>query len=548
VSAQNGFTANVRLTRAGAPNGVLSNPTSPFIIPSSGSIPVVLGALPNAPTGNFTITAQAISGPLSHSATFALAIQASVGPPLPRTAYVRTDAVAASDDPPGEPHHRRIAYDAAQEHVFVANRAMNRVEVFSSMDQTRIAQISVPAASSADISADSATLWVGTTTEQAIAIDTAALKVRARYSLQPLAPLPDSVFDRPEELVSMSSGKIMVRLRQSAAAQSLLAIWDPASNNLTNLTPAAPNVFQNGLGAMVRTGDHTKIIVAANDASGELVIFDTNGSAVISPRSLGTGTVPLIAANIDSTRVAVQFVAAGTGQLILLDATLNQIASPVFFNAQSLAFSPDGNFLYASENAAGPPLIAVFDGHTMQSIGQVPDAGIQGVHSEIEEADETHLLFAISNRGISFIDAPNPVALPSSVPSFASAPAAQPSLGPFNGGTSAFLAGQNFEAGTQVRFGPWLAAEPAFSPTQIQIHAPPSITNGGVNLTAYLPSGWLAIAPDAFSYGPQILKVLPNAGSKIGGDAIQIYGYGFGSDATQVSAKIGGAPAIIQTL
>jgi hypothetical protein len=425
---------------------------------------------------------------------------------------------------------------------------MNRVEVFSSIDQTRISQLSIPAASSVDISADAATLWVGTTTEQAVAIDAATLKIRSRYSIQPLAPLPNSVFDRPEELASMSNGKIMMRLRQSAAAQSLFAIWDPVANGLTNLTSAAPSVFQNGLGAMARTGDHTKIIVAANDASGELAIFDANGSAVFGPRSLGAGTVPLIAANIDGTRFAVQFVAAGASQHILLDAALNQIASPVFFNAQSLAFSRDGNFLYASENASGPPLIAVFDGHTMQSMGHIPGASIQGVHSEIEEADETHLLFAISNRGITFIDAANPTTLPSSVPSFASAPAAQPSLGPFTGGTSAFLVGQNFKAGTQVRFGPWLAAAPAVSPTQIQITAPPSITNGGVNLTAYSPSGWLAIAPDAFSYGPQILKVLPNAGSKIGGDTIQIYGYGFGSDATQLTVKIGGAPAIIQTL
>ncbi len=162
VATQNGFTGAIQVILAGAPNGVLSNPASPFTIPSGASTPVVLGALPNAPTGNFTITAQGTSGSLSHSATLALAIEASLGPPLPRTTYVRTDAVAVSDDPPGEPHHRRIAYDVANKHVFVANRAMNRVEVFSSLDQTRVAQINVPAASSADVSADAATLWVGT--------------------------------------------------------------------------------------------------------------------------------------------------------------------------------------------------------------------------------------------------------------------------------------------------------------------------------------------------------------------------------------------------
>jgi hypothetical protein len=548
VTAQNGFTGPVQVALAGAPNGVVSNPASPLSIASGASTPIVLGAAPNAATGNFTITAQGVSGSLSHSATLALTVQASVGPPLPRTSYVRTDAVNAFDDPPGEARHRRIAYDAARKHVFVANRAMNRVDVFSAVDQTRVAQINIPAASSADISADGGMVWVGTTTEQSVTIDPTTLQVRSHYSVQPLAPLPTSVFDRPEELLPMSGGKILMRLRQSAAAQSLIAIWDPSASTLTNLTPAAPALFQNGLGAMARSGDHTKIIVAANDVSGELAIFDANGSPVLGPRSLGAGSLPLVAANLDATRFAVQFVAGGAAQLILVDAALNQIATPISFTAQGLAFSRDGNFLYASATTGGLPLIAVFNGHTMQSIGQVPDASIQGVHSEIEEADETQLLFAISNRGITFIDAANPKALPSVAPSLAPAPAVQPSQGLFTGGTPASLTGQNFEASAQIKFGPQLGPTPAVSTTQIQATSPPSVANGVVNLTAYFPSGWLAITPDAFSYGPQILEVLPNAGSKAGGDAIQIYGYGFGSDPTQVTVKIGDAAAIIQTL
>jgi hypothetical protein len=473
-------------------------------------------------------------------------VQAGIAALLPRTTYVRTDAVAALDDPTGEPRHRRIAYDFVNKRIFVANRAMNRVEVFSTSDQTRVAQIIVPAASSADLSVSGATLWVGTTTELAVAIDTATLKVRSRYSIQPLSPIPNSVFDRPEELLLTSSGKIMMRLRQSAAAQSLLAIWDPAASTLTNLTSVEPALFQNGLGVMARTGDHTKIFVAANDASGESAIFDANGNAIAGPHGFGTGTIPLVAANPDGTRFAVEFVSGAAAQIILLDAALNQVATPVSFSAQALAFSRDGNFLYASASAAGPPLIAVFDGRTMQPIGQVADACIQGVHSEIEEADETQLLFGIANRGISFIDSAKPSALPPAIPSFASAPAAQPSQGPFTGGTATFLAGQNFESSAQIKFGQQLAPAPTVSPTQMQAAAPPSVTNGAVTVAAFFPSGWLAIAPDAFTYGPQILEVLPNAGSKGGGDTIQIYGYGFGADATQITAKIGGANSVVQ--
>ncbi len=84
------------------------------------------------------------------------------------------------------------------------------------------------------------------------------------------------------------------------------------------------------------------------------------------------------------------------------------------------------------------------------------------------------------------------------------------------------------------------------SPTQIQASSPSSVSNGAVNLTSYFQNGWLTIAPDAFTYGPQILQLLPNAGANTGGDSVQIYGYGFGSDATKITAKIGGANATVQ--
>jgi hypothetical protein len=249
VAGQNGFTAAVQITLAGLPSGVASNPTNPLMIASGANTAIVLGASPNAVTGNFTVTAQGLSGSLSHSATLALTVQPSSAALLPRTTYLRTDAVAAFDDPPGEPHHRHIAYDAANKHLFVANRAMNRVEVISTADLARVARISIPGASSVDVSFDGATVWVGTITNHAVAIDTATLRVRSRYAVQPLSPIPNAVFDRPEDLLPMSGGKIMMRLRQSSAAQSLLALWDPVANALTNLTPVAPEYFKMGLAA-----------------------------------------------------------------------------------------------------------------------------------------------------------------------------------------------------------------------------------------------------------------------------------------------------------
>jgi hypothetical protein len=64
-----------------------------------------------------------------------------------------------------------------------------------------------------------------------------------------------------------------------------------------------------------------------------------------------------------------------------------------------------------------------------------------------------------------------------------------------------------------------------------------------VNLTTYFSNNWIALAPFAFSFSPSIVKILPNAVKNSGGDTIEIYGYGFGSDPSKVTVMIGGQAA-----
>src|SRR5262249_16392625 len=128
-------------------------------------------------------------------------------------------------------------------------------------------------------------------------------------------------------------------------------------------------------------------------------------------------------------------------------------------------------------------------------------------------------------------------------------PAAQPSVGSANGGTAVTLTGQNFESTAIVVFG----GQPVTNTTvpsaiQIQLKSPANVSSGAVNVTAYFPSGWIAIAPDPFTYGPQILKTLPTAGNNAGGETVQIFGYGFGSDANRPTVTFGGAAATIQKI
>ena len=547
ITPSNGFSRPIQVTLAGLPSGVVSNPSSPFNVTATAPISLLFSAAANASTGSVTVVASGTSGSLSHSASLSLTVQAGVVATLPRTTFARTDSVPVLDDPLSEPHHHHLAYDPAHQLLFAANRAMNRVEVFSTTTFTRVAQLSVPGASSADLSSDGSTVWIGTVTEQVAAIDTASLQIKSRYEIAGLVPLPNTLFDRPEELFAFSNGNLMMRLRQSQSPEALLALWNPSSNSLTNLTTTEPQLFQSGLGALARTGDGTKMIVGANDSSGELGLYNSGGNVVAGPHGLGPGTIPLLAANPDGSRFAVVFVSNGATQVLLLDGSLNQIAAYTTSSVNGMVFSREGQFLYLGENSGVPPLITVLDGHSLNLVGRVPDLFVGGMRSELEDLDSTNLGFAIANRGVAFIDAANPSLLPASAPVLSGAPSVQPAEGPNAGGTATILSGQNFESSAQILFGAQSAASVnVASATQINATSPPNAAPGSVNVAAYFPSGWLALAPDAFSYGPQILQVLPNAGVQSGGDTIQIYGYGFGSDATKLSATIGGTAAIIQ--
>lgn len=544
VTPENGFSGSVQVSLSGAPAGVTSNPTSPFSVNSGASVPVIFAAAGNAATGTFSVSVQGISGALSHSAGMTLSIQQGVTAVLPRTTFFRTDALAAQDNPPGESHHQRMAYDSARKQLYVANRAMNRVEIFSTSTLTRAAQISVPGATSVDLSADGATLWVGTVTNNGAAVDPAGLQVRALFAVPPVTPIPNTVFDRPEEIISAANGNAYLRLRHAAQPEALLALWNPAANSVTNLTSVEPQLFQSGLGAMARSADHTKFFVAAADSSGEVAIFDASGNPLAGPRGLGAAQIPYVAANADGSLFAAVLAMNGSPQLVLLDAALNTVASAAISGASGPVFSRDGQTVYLPQAGA----IEARSAADLRLLGSAPDIG-GGLPSQLEAADETQMLFALSNRGVAFLDAAHPAALPSSVPVFAAAPAGSPAEGPNTGGTAVSFAGQNFPPLQQLNFGSQAAADAAeSSSTQILATAPASVLNGPVNVTAYFSNGWLSLAPDAFSYGPQILQVVPNSGKAAGGDAVQIYGYGFGADPAKLAVKIGGANASVQSI
>src|SRR5437016_2830374 len=395
VQALNGFSGDVQVILSGMPAGVTANPASPFTLTSGASVVLLIGASGSAATGSSSISVQGASGSLSHSKSIGLTVQSGIAAALSRTSYARSDAQSALDDPAGEPHHRHMVYDSANHHLFVANSARNRVEVFSTQDESRVTSIDVAGASSTDLSPDAKTLWVGTITQQIAAIDTGSLRRTNTFRLNGIVPVPNTVFDRPEEVVALSGGKLLVRLRQANATESLLALWDSSSDSLTDLTPLAPQVFQSGVGVMARSGDHSRVLVASNDSSGTVMALDGNGALVGGAKSIGSGSLLYAAGNSDGSRFAAVLNGASGQQLLLLDSSLNILSTAAVTAARGIVFSRDGQSLDVAASPNGTPLLSVLAATDLHSIGAVADLGIQGITSEVEDADETKLVFAL---------------------------------------------------------------------------------------------------------------------------------------------------------
>jgi hypothetical protein len=545
VVSVNAFAGTVQVTLAGLPTGATSTPAGPFNIAAGANNSAALVIPANVPAGNFTVSATGTSGGLSHAANFNLRVQV-VAPSATKTTYIRTDSIPVLDSVAGEPHHRHMAYDSTNKNLFVANRGMNRVEVLPTMNQGGKTRVDAPGASSSDISADGSVVWIGSAVEQIYAIDTKSLRIKARYTAGRFSPLPNTVFNRPIEVVSVSGGAY-VRLRAAQSSLALLAFWDPLSDSWTDLTNTAPQLFQSGPGVIARSADHSRVFVAANDTSGEIALFDANGKIIVGPQTIGGGTILYAAANQDASRFAVVFASNANLQLLLLDGALNQIAARPLTAAHGLAFSPDGVALYASESSTAAPIVDVLDGLDLHLLGKISDFLVQGTSTELEISSESKILFGLSNRGISFVDAANPTQFSTSVPQFSTASMVQPAEGGTTGGLSVTLSGNNFEDGSKVIFGAVPASVVAVSgSTQIVATSPAAATTGPVNITVVSPSGWTLLAPDAFNYGPSISQILPNVVSSSGGDTIQIYGTGFGTDPSKVTVSFGGHAGSVQ--
>jgi IPT/TIG domain len=160
--------------------------------------------------------------------------------------------------------------------------------------------------------------------------------------------------------------------------------------------------------------------------------------------------------------------------------------------------------------------------------------------------DETGLIFGPIGHGVAFVDGgaihPGQEATQFNV-GFLS-----PASGSLSGGTTLqaeILTPQpppDISTGT-VYVGNAEVTNLSLSATAFSWDTPPAVRGGVGDFSVVLPDNSLKIMPEAFSYGPTIVELLPNAASAEGGAQATIFGYGLGQQVSDLQVTVGRQPA-----
>lgn len=557
ITGVNGFTGTVSVVSSGLPTGVTSSPSLPFNL-SAGSSQDVTFTSSLSSVGDFPVSFQFTSGSISILVDTTLEIDypPNIGN---RSTFVRLDSPMT----PGTANysiHRQVVYDATHKQVFVTNEFLGRVDVLSSLNGAYIADIPVAQPSGLDISPDGTRVYVATYAEEIDAIDPATLRVVQRFPVPCQNPTP-VCYSIPVALTMTSNSTALLTMGFLNNSLTTLVNWDIATNtySVLMLTPSVTVA-----GSTARSADFSKVIIVSNP---DIFVYDVATNSITAQANYTGLQAPIVAvgANPNGTQFEVMADFSESFQgVIFLDAQLNELKRIPSLSGRiptSLVYSRDGQFFYFPDtggNEVSPttPVIRIFNALTFQEIGQVPDiAPLSGdgfpYTSIIEDIDETGMIFATNWNGVTFLDASHASTLPSPGPLITLLNEANQTLtppqGPSSGGTAVELLGSNFGSAGRVFLGNQEATNVGVGSGGLTFTSPAS-SPGPANFIAYLNNGWFTFAPDGFNYGPTILAVSGTAGRPEGGDAFEIYGYGFGNSASGITVTIGGANAAVVEL
>ena len=516
VNAQNGFTSPVQISLTGLPNGVISNPASPFSTAPGANTTVTFGATPTAATGSFTITAAATGGTLSHSVSFALTVQSSLG---------YTAQVYANPALKGEPaQYKFLAYDQKRQFLYLSAAA--QIDVFdlqAAVFKPTGLTLYCPSYKSPGPCPDDDVRGLALTPDgsQLIAADFGSQNV---YLFDPDSPNTPAIGASvaasgygPARVAATNVQTVFVALSAEATpsgiCSSCLSQLDLTTNPPTVQT-APQTAVANLTGAPLLQADaagDSVFISFVTPPGGPLGIWDATLNNF--QMSTTTETTSDLAVAADGTILAT--VADGSIEIRSFSADrrttlLNTFAVPGLTQVQNrvsapgIAMHPTGALVY-QPFLTGPPSAAgvqggvdIMDAHTGQLRIRVflPEpltmlsTDIDGLHGQFLTIDENgQRIFALTTSSLTVVQL---ASVPLGIGTLT------PANGPVTGGTAVTVRGSGFQTGTTATIG-GNKASVTFKDMNTLIAVTPAVTPGPQQLVLTNPDGETVALDAAFT-------------------------------------------------
>jgi hypothetical protein len=422
-------------------------------------------------------------------------------------------------------------YDPVRKLVFANNLRENRVDVIAGPDYHAVASIAVPAPMGLELTADGAELLV-CSQQSILTINPDTLRIVGRTAVP-----PTFFSNTPFGIFSTSTGNAFIVMGPANASSMELVEWYRSQGQFVSVNP--PHF--SGFGGIVRSQDHSKMLVAVENFNVDL--YDS-ASDQFTKTYVSQFNTPAIAANPDGT----QFLVGGD----VLDSNLTKVGSLPSASISATTYSRDGSRIYLAEPiSTAPPAFDIVDSTTLLMIGKAPDLSLAGQpgHTIGLDIDETGILIGWIDSGLSFVDVSKPQPVGKAEPSLTLPTALDPPQGILGQVNLATMHGDGFTTMPSVWFGPSFAPQVTRQDANtLQVVAPSLSAAGPVNVTAVFADGAFSIAPDGFTIGPDILEMLTNSGSTAGGTQVEVLGYGFKFDASQIQVTVGGKPATVTSV
>jgi len=470
--------------------------------------------------------------------TFLLNVTPLVGTlPGNRTKFVRTDGTQAG-----------AAYDAAHDRLFVSNPDWNRIDVISVATGKITSSIPAQQPTGLALTPDGTQLIAGSYLNQILTIDAGSLQVVERTPVPAsLAASTQSI--EPVQVLPMANGNVLLGFSPGADDYTL-AKWDPKANTFTGLSPFGPR--NNRLGALVASasGKNMLAVTIYDGEASHMALFDAASDSFAVQALSPVGQLNSIAANPLGTGFAV----AGAGGLALLNDELQTTDMPMLPASGyvvGMAYSPDGTRLLVDYDASYSRVLLTLDAATGALLGVAPDASYCGwsdsCNSEVLAADNNGFVFFTAGNGLVFADADNfqnILDLPANSP-IPTSTRLSPNEAPLGKPLPTQFLNTGYDVPPDVWFGDARGTRIANGPADLDATAPASETPGMVDVKTVFPDGWYTMAPQAFSYGSQILFTSAQVTGTNGNVKLDLIGYGLIGDGSGIAVSIGGQRASV---